>query len=543
MTSTSTTRGGELGTFAPLSVPTFRTIWLASLVTNIGALIQAVGSAWIMAEIATPDMVAMVQAATFLPLALLAIPAGAFADMYDRRKTQMAAICVAMIGATALTGLSLAHAITPWGLLGMCFFIGCGMALFGPAWQSSPGEQVPPALLPQAVALNGISYNVARSFGPAIGGIIVATAGVSAAFAANVVCYVPILLALAMWRRPRIPTRLPPEQLARAMMSGMRYIVHMQPVRTAISRSLVIGVLGAALLSLMPLIARAMPGATARTFGIMLGCFGAGAVGAIFILQRLRRMGNERLVRICSMALGACVGLLAISQNLPLSAALLFVAGGVWMVQVSTVSIAVQLFVPRWVTGRVVASLNATIAGGIAIGAIFWGQLAQQHGTPFALLVAAGLLAMAPLLGRFLPLADRALAATSLEEPLEDPEVTLDVNGRSGPIVIEVDYLIPADSAREFYDRMRTIRRIRVRTGAFSWSLSRDLNDAEHWRERYNLPTWNDYLRQRNRCTEEEMVMQRSLHDLLIEGADIFVHRRLERPFGSVRWRTDSPDA
>jgi len=534
--------GRKQGIFAPLGVPTFRNIWLASLISNTGALIQGVGSAWVMAEISTADKVAMVQTATFLPMALLAVPAGAIADMYNRRKSQIASLAIAVAGALALAIFSLIGWITPWVLLGLCFFIGCGMAVFGPSWQSSVGEQVPPPLLPQAVALNGISYNVARSFGPAVGGMIVAFAGAAAAFAVNFLCYFPMLLALLAWRRMPLPTRLPPERLGRAMMSGLRYIVHMQPVRTAIARSLVTGMLGSSLLSLMPLVARHMLGGTAQIFGILLGFFGLGAVAAIFILERVRRFGNEKVVKGCSIALAASVACLALSHSLILSSAVLLVAGAAWMIQVTTVNIAVQLFVPRWVTGRAIAALNATVAGGIALGSVIWGVVAEQHGTAAALMTAAALLLVSPVIGLFLPIADRESAARSLDEPLADPEVNMAITGRSGPIIIELGYRVPSAQARDFYDLMRRIQRIRARNGAYDWSLSRNINDPDRWVERYRCPTWHDYLRQRNRVTEEEMAVQQKARDFLTGGEDIRVERWLERPFGSVRWRAESPD-
>ncbi|MEJ7935464.1 MFS transporter [Sphingobium sp. AN558] len=532
----------KAGVFAPLTISTFRNIWLASLVSNTGALIQGVGAAWVMTDISTPGMVAMVQTATFLPIALLAVPAGAIADMYDRRKAQMAALGFAAIGALVLTLLSFAGWVTPWILLTMCFLIGCGVAIYSPAWQSSPGEQVPPALLPQAVGLNGISYNIARSFGPAIGGLIVATVGASAAFAASSLCYVPILLALFFWRRTPPPARLPPERLTRAMMGGLRYIIHMQPVRTAIARSLISGILGAALLSLMPLIARDMLGGSARVFGLMLGFFGIGAVGAIFILQPIRRQGNERVAAGCSIAAAAAVAVLALSHSLAISSLALLVAGAAWMIQMTTVNIAVQLFVPRWVTGRAVAFLNATIAGGIALGAVIWGMVAQDQGTQIALLAAAVCHALAPLMGLILPIADREDAARTLDEPLADPEVKLGITGRSGPIVIEIQYRVPVGRAREFYDLMRQVQRIRIRNGAYGWSLGRNINDPERWVERYSSPTWHDYLRQRNRSTVEEMSVQQQAFAFLVGDSEVAVERWLERPFGSVRWRAESPD-
>src|SRR4030088_560792 len=129
-----------------------------------------------------------------------------------------------MTGAPGLSVLAWLGLVTPQILLAFCFIVGSGMALFGPAWQSSVSEQVPAETLPSAVALNGISYNIARSFGPAIGGIVVATAGAVAAFACNALLYIPLFVVMFLWRRTIEPSRLPRERLSRAIVSGVRYI-------------------------------------------------------------------------------------------------------------------------------------------------------------------------------------------------------------------------------------------------------------------------------------------------------------------------------
>jgi MFS family permease len=215
------------GVSAPLRHSAFRRIWLASLLSNLGLLIQAVGAAWAMTQM-TPsaDKVALVQTALMLPVMLIAMPAGAIADMYDRRIVALVSLSIALAGATALSLLAWLGRLTPEILLAFCFVVGSGMALFGPAWQSSVSEQVPAETLPSAVALNGISYNIARSFGPAIGGIVVATAGAVAAFAANAVLYIPLLVVLFLWRRASEPSRLPRVRLNRAIVSGVRYIAN-----------------------------------------------------------------------------------------------------------------------------------------------------------------------------------------------------------------------------------------------------------------------------------------------------------------------------
>src|SRR5579859_3328808 len=202
------------GIAAPLRLAAFRRIWSASLLSNLGLLIQAVGAAWAMTQMtSSADKVALVQTALMLPVMLIAMPAGAIADMYDRRIVSLVSLFIALTGATSLTVLAWLGMVTPTTLLVLCFVVCSGMALFGPAWQSSVSEQVPADMLPAAVALNGISYNIARSFGPAIGGIVVATAGAVAAFAANAVLYLPLVVALFMWRRENEPSRLPRERL------------------------------------------------------------------------------------------------------------------------------------------------------------------------------------------------------------------------------------------------------------------------------------------------------------------------------------------
>ena len=273
---------------APLRHSVFRRIWLASLLSNLGILIQGVGAAWAMTQMtSSADKVALVQTALMLPIMLISMPAGAIADMHDRRIVAMVSLAIALVGATALTALAWLNLITPNILLALCFVVGSGMALFGPAWQSSVSEQVPPETLPAAVALNGISYNIARSFGPAIGGIVVATAGAVAAFAANALLYLPLLVVLFLWNRASEPSRLPRERLNRAMVSGVRYITNSPSIKIVLTRTLVTGLIGGSVSALMPLVARDLLHGGAQTYGIMLGAFGMGAViGALNIGRR-----------------------------------------------------------------------------------------------------------------------------------------------------------------------------------------------------------------------------------------------------------------
>jgi MFS family permease len=529
---------------APLRHAVFRRIWLASLVSNLGILIQGVGAAWAMTQMTTSaDKVALVQTALMLPIMLIAMPAGAIADMHDRRVVAMVSLAIAFVGATALTVMFWLGLVTPNILLALCFVVGSGMALFGPAWQASVSEQVPAETLPAAVALNGISYNIARSFGPAVGGIVVATAGAVAAFAVNAVLYLPLMVVLFLWNRTHEPSRLPRERLNRAIVSGVRYIANSPSIRVVLIRTLVTGVIGGSISSLMPLVARDLLHGGAQTYGIMLGAFGMGAVfGALNISEVRRRMSGEAAVRACTISLAGAIAAVAMSNSAILTAIALVLAGAVWMLAVALFNIGVQLSAPRWVAGRSLAAFQASIAGGIAMGSWGWGHLTDIAGVEIALLTSAGLMLLSPLLGIWLRMPPVGARNEDATELLADPEVRLSLTGRSGPLVVEIEYRVAQDSARAFHNVMQEVQLSRQRNGAYGWSIARDIADPELWTERYHCPTWLDYLRQRSRATQSERALHQRAIDFHLGPGPIRVRRMLERPFGSVRWKEDTPD-
>lgn len=531
------------GIAAPLRFAVFRRIWLASLLSNLGLMIQSVGAAWAMTQMtASADKVALVQTALMLPIMLISMPAGAVADMYDRRVVSLASLVLSLVGACVLTMLDWTGHITPNLLLAFCFIIGSGMALFGPAWQSSVGEQVPPEVLPSAVALNGISYNIARSFGPAIGGIVVATAGAVAAFAANAVLYIPLLVVLFLWRRKVDVSRLPRERLSRAIVSGVRYIANSPSIKIVLTRTLITGICGGSVSALMPLVARDLLHGGAQTYGIMLGAFGMGAViGAMNIGHVRKHLSGESSIRACALIMGVAIAVVAVSSEPVITAAALVVAGSVWMLAVALFNIGVQLSAPRWVAGRSLAAFQAAIAGGIAIGSWGWGHLTDMVGVEAALLVSGGAMFLSPLFGLFLRMPPTG-ARDEDAERLEDPEVQLQLTARSGPLVVEIEYRVDQENARAFHGVMQDVQLSRQRNGAYGWSIARDIADPELWTERYHCPTWLDFLRQRNRSTQSERALYQRAADYHLGPDPVRVRRMLERPFGSVRWKDDTPD-
>lgn len=535
---------GRRGAFEPLRVPVFRRIWTASLLSNFGQLILGVAAAWEMTRLTTSaSMVALVQTATMLPLMLVALPAGAVADMFDRRKVAMAGLAFSIVSATMLALLAWGGFTTPWLLLSFCFLIGAGVALYSPSWQASISEQVSDQQLPAAIALGSVSYNLARSFGPALGGLIVLAAGAQAAFAINAMCYVPLFLAYLLWRRRHVPSRLPPERMGRAIVSGMRYVFHAAAIRSVLLRAMLFGLAGATSSALAPLIAKDMLQGDAATYGILLGAGGIGAViGALSVSRVNESLGAERATNLLAIVTGLMLLVIGFSRSLPLTCFAMLVAGGANIMTIALCNIAVQLTAPRWVVARSLSLFSSSLTGGIAIGSVMWGIVANSWSVPGAV-VASGIVMLAlPLVWRFLPLPQSPEGPVESVVIAHDPEVALPLTMLSGPVVVELDYRVEPDNARGFYDAMLEVQRARKRNGAFAWSLARDIADPVQWTERFQLPTWGDYLRMRSRYTQADLDAQFAADAFMVDGFVKRVRRQLERPVGSVRWRAESPD-
>lgn len=534
----------QRGAFAPLRERVFRNIWTASLFTNFSQMFLSVGAAWEMTKLSnSPTMVALVQTAMMLPLMLVTLPAGAIADMFDRRKIAMSGLAFSAVSAAALALVAFFGMTTPWMLLGFCLLIGAGVALFSPSWQASIPEQVSREHLPAAIALGTISFNVARSFGPALGGVIVLAAGAEAVFALTCVLYTPLLIAFGLWKRQQVPSRLPPERIDRAIVGGVRYARHSPLIRTALVRSFFFGLATATAMGLAPLVAKDLLQGDAVTFGTMLGAQGAGAVaGALFVGRVRERIGVELAIRLLAIGSGLSLIGIGFSHSLVMTCAAFAVIGACNMLTIALLNVTVQMSAPRWVTARALSLFSSAITAGLGVGAWAWGQFAASQGLSIAF-VASGVAAICTVgLGFLLPLGLEADTDTSTVGIRHDPDVGMDLRLRSGPVVIEIEYEVDGNHAREFYEVMGQIRHVRMRLSGFDWSISRDIQNPNLWIERYHCPTWGDYLRMRDRYSQSDMELQARAGTFNETGKALRVRRMLERPFGSVRWKADSPD-
>ena len=513
----------------------FRRVWIASLFSNFGALVQAVGAAWLMTTLSSsPQQVALVQASTTLPIMLLSLWAGAVADNHDRRLVMLGAQCFMLLVSITLAVCAWLGVLTPWLLLGFTFLIGCGGAFNNPAWQASVGDMVPRSALPNAVALNSMGFNIARSVGPAIGGAIVAAAGAATAFVLNAFTYLGLIAVLLRWRPERAPRLLPRERTGIAMAAGLRYVAMSPNLRLVMLRAALFALAASAIPALMPLIARDLLAGGALVFGVLSGAFGIGAVIAAFSRERLRGMlSTERLVDAGAIALTLGAAGTAASTNPWSTFPALMLAGFGWVLALSTFNVAIQVSSPRWVVARTLALYQMATFGGLALGSWLSGMVAGAAGVAVALLAAAAVQLVGVLTGFLLPLPQTRSLDLDPIDGLSEPATVVPIEPRTGPVVIAVEYRVAEHDHGEFLGAMNERRRICRRDGAQRWTLLRDLADPELWMERYHVPTWLDYLRTRQRPTQADAENAARIRDLLIDGEAPRVRRLIERQTSS----------
>lgn len=510
----------------------FRGIWWASLASNLGGLIQSVGAAWLMTSITgSADMVALVQASTSLPVMILSLASGAIADNFDRRRVMLTAQLFMAAVSAALAVAAYAGHVTPWLLLSFTFLIGCGNALNNPAWQASVGDMVPRAILPAAVALNSINFNLTRSVGPAIGGLIVAAFGAAAAFAANALSYLPLVYVIRAWK-PDLPApTLPPERLGAAMTAGLRYVAMSPHIEKVLLRGFVFGFTAIIVLALLPITSRDLPGGGPLLYGLMLGCYGIGAIGGAFFSGRAReRWSNETIARGAFIGFAACTTIMAFSPSAWLTGLGLLIGGACWVLALAMFNVTVQLSTPRWVLGRALSLYQTAAFGGMALGSWIWGEVAERNGVTAALAAAAILMIAGAAIGLKLALPDRSNDNLDPLGRWQTPSVALDLRGRSGPVAITIEYLIREADTRAFLEAMNDRRRIRRRDGAQQWELLRDTEIPERWVESYHVSTWNDYIRHNQRRTVADAGVTDRIMALHAGAEPPKVHRMVVRP-------------
>ena len=493
----------------PLRSRVFLMIWLANMASNVGTQVQSVGEKWQMAHLTTsPLLVALIETGTTLPVLLLGLSAGALADILDRRRLLVATQVFMLACAAALSGLTFMHQVTPLVLLAMSFLIGVGSALSMPAFQAIVPEILSRQDLGKGVALNSAGYNVSRTVGPVIGGIIVGWLGAGWAFLLNAVSFLAVVAVLWQWKRPVPSQSLPSERFLGAMKVGFRYVRHSRALQIIIVRTIGYIWFSGVIFSLLPALAIHGLGLGSTGFGLLTGCVGAGAIGITFLLPRLRTRytANQLLAGFTVLAVLAQAVIALVPHTLTV-ALCLCLAGMSWLAIFSTINTAIHLSVPSWVKARAFGAYQMAWGGAIAFASAFWGMVAEHWGLPAGFAFSAlGMLIVLLFIGR--------LRITAFEEeqdltPHTDiPHSDTPIPLNAGPILVQLEFDVPEGNKEPFLEAMQGVRRLRLRDGAMRWALFEEPGQAGagHLRfmECYLSSSMGEHLRQHHRNTNAD---------------------------------------
>jgi MFS family permease len=487
-------------------VPTFRNLLAADVVSDIGTFMQNVGAAWLMVSLgAGPIYVALTQTASSLPYFLLALPAGSAGDIVDRRKLVLFTESWMMGVALLLAVLTVAGLMSPWLLLGLTFALSAGDAFETPTWRAILPELVPQEDLAPASALNGIEFNLARAIGPALAGMVIAAAGVAAAFFVNCASFLGVIVVVAKWKRPIRKRTTPPETLTGATVAAIRYVRHSPAILGVVIRTGLVMFFSSALFALLPTVARSVD-ETAIGYGLLLGCFGAGAILGAFIMQPARAMWSTEFVVSAAVAiLGLVIVAMSGFHRLSTLAPVMLIGGAQWVIFISVISAAVQSLAPDWVRARVLAIFMLVYQGSFALGSAAWGAVAQRAGIRSALVYAGVGTIGSVAFVFFSKLPDSAVDLRPWDHwrrPAVIKGVEPDLD--QGPVLVTVKYSLIPGRTEEFVETIHQYARIRLRDGAYEWGIFRDTEVADCYLEIFLVNSWAEHLRQHERQTRAD---------------------------------------
>jgi MFS family permease/quinol monooxygenase YgiN len=498
----------ELSPLAPFRTPVFRMLWSTWLMANICLWMSDVAAAWMMTSLtATPLWVALVQTAASLPVFLLGLPSGAFADILDRKRYfLMTQIWIAVVASVLSLAIFL-ELLSPALLLVLVFANGIGLAMRWPVFAAIVPELIPRAQLPAALALNGVSMNASRIIGPLLAGALIASVGSAWVFLLNAVLSLVAAVVISRWQHQHRPHHLGRERLVSAMRIGLQYVSQSPHLKGVLLRISIFFFTSTALLALLPLVARGLHGGGAGTFTLLLACMGSGAIAATGFLPQLRRQFSRDALVLGGAALQSLAMLaIALTVQTWVAAPAMLLAGAAWITTANTLSVSAQMGLPDWVRARGMSMYQMAIMGASASGAALWGQVATLASVPLSVGLAAlsGVLAMA-LVNRLMPgqgMVEDLTPSTVFNTPQADAPPA------HGHVMVMVEYRIDPARAAEFRTLMQESRGSRLRHGALSWELLQDINEPGRFVEMIEDESWTDHLRRFDRVTTADVALR-----------------------------------
>jgi MFS family permease len=499
----------------------FTVVWIATVISNIGTWMYNAASGWLMVSLnGDALMVSLVQVANNLPMFMFALAAGALADIFDKRRFLIwVEAATTLLSAVFAALVALGH-VTPATLLLFMFLIGVGGALSAPAWQSVVPLLVPAQDLAPAVAANSVGINISRAIGPALAGSIIGLAGIAAPFWVNALSNLGVIGALLWWRVPRgDASRLPAEGFVGAMQTGFRHARHNSFLRATLIRAVAFFLFASAYWALLPLVAHNQISGGPSLYGILLGAIGAGALGGAFALPWLKsRLGPDRMVAAATAGTAVSLVLFGLARAPAAAVAASFLAGACWIAVLANLNVSAQVALPDWVRGRGLAIFVTVFFGAMTLGSVVWGELADIAGLPLAHFIAAlGALLAIPLTRRWKLQTGAGVDLTpSMHWPV--PVVTHRIESDRGPVLVTVAYRLAPDSDRSaFLAAAQHLAHERRRDGAYAWGLFEDTAQKNSFMETFMVESWVEHLRQHQRVTHADRVLQDQMHRLLLQ--------------------------
>jgi MFS family permease len=512
-------RQANVGPWSPFRHPAFTVIWTATVVSNIGSWMYTAASAWLMTDLsADPLMVSLVQVASSLPIFLFALPAGAIADIVDKRRFLLAAETAITAVAFVFAAMVAFGVVTPLLLLACAFLVGLGSAVTAPPYQSIVPLLVPLEDLPPAVAANSVGVNISRAIGPALGGVITAGAGIAAPFWINAISNLGSIGALWWWKSPAGGGReLAAERVFGAMRAGIRYARNNGPLRATLARAIAFFLFASAYWALLPLVARRQIAGDASLYGVLQGTIGIGAIAGAFFLSRLRaRLGADHLVAAGSVGTAITLVLFGVASHPAEAIAASFIAGVSWIAVLSTLNVSAQMALPEWVRSRGLAIYVTVVFGAMTMGSVVWGQVARLAGLPGAHYIAAAgmLVAIALTWQRKLHSGKGIDLTASMHWP--EPVVSTEVVDDAGPVMVTIEYRVDAANRAAFLAAIRHQAGERRRDGAYWWGVFEDVSDPERFVESFHVESWLEHKRQHARVTRADREIEERVRSFTI---------------------------